>query len=554
MKKYYTRIANRLIGSFLILLAVMALTTGFALWRLHAANDIAHRLVDDKLAKQQLAADWLAAVSRNGVRANAIAKSDSLEVGEYFGAQLGSAETAIQQIEKHASSKIDSDHEKALVAAIAQARQHYIQTRDQVFQYKESGRTIEVEQLLASQMEPRFTAYESAIQALLTHQKKQADLIAKQSNEAYQSSIWLLAALGTSALLIGAVLAWLLTNSLVRPLRNAIDLASSVADGDLTAEAKTERQDEIGDLLRALDRMMASLSKAVGGVREGVDFMGHSLKNIAADNAKLASRTSEQAASLEQVAASMEELSSTVKENAGNAEHAAQLAGSASDIARRGGEAVLQVVGSMDLISHSSQKINSIIGVIDEIAFQTNILALNAAVEAARAGEQGRGFAVVANEVRNLAKRSSVAAKEIKDLIQQSGEEINRGGKLVKNAGATMNEIVESVGKVTDLVADISVASKEQSNALVQVNDAVVYMDQMTQQNAALVVDAAEASEALRLHSAQLVHAMSVFRISGIQSVTASPEAWMHAEGDSQSIAVELSARPARLKLVNAMH
>jgi methyl-accepting chemotaxis protein len=551
MKNFRARIGTRLIGSFLILLAVLALTTSFALWRLHAANEMAHTLVHDKLARQQLAADWLAAVSRNGVRANAIAKSDSLEVGDYFRKQLDSGEEALAALRQQAAAKTNSAQEATLLAAIDQARQAYNGVRDQVFQFKESGRTIEVEALLTSKMEPGFAAYEAAIAALLAHQKQQADALARQSDERYQSSIWMLAALGALAVSIGAILAWSLTNSLVKPLRHAIDMASKVADGDLTVTMETDRIDEVGDLLRALDRMSSGLSGAVEGVREGVGVMGHSIGTIAADNAKLAARTSEQAATLEQLAASMEELTATVKENTDHATVAAQLAHSASGIAQQGGEAVLQVVHSMDLINQSSQKISSIIGVIDGIAFQTNILALNAAVEAARAGEQGRGFAVVASEVRSLAKRSAVAAKEIKDLIQDSGDEIKRGGKLVKNAGTTMEEIVRSVAKVTALMTEISVASKEQSAALGQISNAIVHIDEVTQQNAALVVDAAESAEFLQERSLQLAHAVSIFKLAGTTSAGTGEAIVPVSKNDSERVAAAIASGPENLKLVS---
>jgi methyl-accepting chemotaxis protein len=304
-----------------------------------------------------------------------------------------------------------------------------------------------------------------------------------------------------------------MSRMIVRPLRHAIGMAGRIAGGDLTSEIKVVGRDETAELLQALKGMNDSLKKIVGEVRGGTDAISTASQQIASGNADLSQRTEEQASSLEETASSMEELTSTVKQNAENARQANQLAASASEVAVKGGRVVGEVVGTMSSINESSKKIVDIISVIDGIAFQTNILALNAAVEAARAGEQGRGFAVVASEVRNLAQRSAAAAKEIKALIGDSVDKVGAGTKLVDQAGHTMQEIVASVKRVTDIMSEITAASQEQSSGIEQVNQAITQMDEVTQQNAALVEQAAAAAEAMQEQAHTLAQAVSVFKI-----------------------------------------
>ena len=320
---------------------------------------------------------------------------------------------------------------------------------------------------------------------------------------------------GAVAVLLAAVLAILLTRNITVPLGEAVALAQRVAQGDLGSRIVVRSRDETGELMAALRDMNASLVRIVGEVRGGTETIATASGQIAAGNMDLSSRTEQQASSLEETASSMEELTAAVKQNADNALAARSLAASASAVAVRGGAVVAEVVQTMGSINDSSRKIADIIGVIDGIAFQTNILALNAAVEAARAGEQGRGFAVVATEVRNLAQRSSQAAREIKGLIDDSVDKVGAGSKLVDQAGATMQDVVGSVQRLSAIIGDITDASEEQRVGIEQVNEAISQMDQVTQQNAALVEQAAAAANAMQDQAAQLSQAVQVFRLQG---------------------------------------
>ncbi|MBT9590651.1 MAG: Tar ligand binding domain-containing protein [Thiobacillus sp.] len=368
---------------------------------------------------------------------------------------------------------------------------------------------------------PMKEAYPSVRNSAVALIKLQLD-VAKGEYEASESRYAMarnlsIAVIGFGVLLAGLIGFWLI-RAISGPLNEAVRIAESVAAGDLTQRIEVRSQDETGKLMQAMKKMNESLVNVVSQVRTGTDSVATASNQIAAGNLDLSSRTEEQASSLEETASSMEELTSTVKQNAENARQANQLVVSTADIAVKGGQVVGKVVDTMDSIKQSSRKIADIIGVIDGIAFQTNILALNAAVEAARAGEQGRGFAVVAAEVRNLAQRSAGAAKEIKALIEDSVGKVDAGGKLVDEAGKTMDEIVTSVKRVTDIMSEIAAASQEQSAGIEQVNQAVSQMDEVTQQNAALVEEAAAAAESLQDQAGKLAEAVSVFKLDGVAS------------------------------------
>ena len=324
----------------------------------------------------------------------------------------------------------------------------------------------------------------------------------------------LMLALGFGAFMLAMLAAWASTRSITRPMGIAVNMARRVADGDLTTPLVVSSRDEMGQLMHALNDMNASLARIVGEVRQGTDSIAAASQQIAVGNLDLSSRTEQQASSLQETAASMEELTGTVQRTADSAREASQLAISASEVAAKGGQVVSQVVDTMGTISSSAKKIAEIISVIDGIAFQTNILALNAAVEAARAGEQGRGFAVVASEVRSLAQRSAAAAKEIKTLIGNSVHSVEAGNALVVQAGSTMQDVVQSVQRVTEIINQITVASHEQTGGISQINQAISQMDGVTQQNAALVEEAAAASRSLSDQAGRLVSLVGVFRLA----------------------------------------
>ncbi|WDZ95457.1 methyl-accepting chemotaxis protein [Herbaspirillum sp. WKF16] len=366
-----------------------------------------------------------------------------------------------------------------------------------------------------------FNEAHATMGQLMDLQRRVGRELYEDAQNRYQTLVGVMSAAIVIGLAVAIFMGFLLVRAISRPLEQAVKVAQGVAAGDLTQEIEVRSRDETGQLMAALKEMNGNLQRIVGEVRVSTDTINTASAEIATGNLDLSSRTEQQAGSLEETASAMEELTSTVKQNADNARQANQLAASASDVASRGGEVVRQVVDTMSSINDSSRKIVDIISVIDGIAFQTNILALNAAVEAARAGEQGRGFAVVASEVRSLAQRSASAAKEIKGLIDDSVAKVGNGSALVAQAGQTMDEVVASVRRVTDVMGEITAASHEQSTGIEEVNRAITQMDETTQQNAALVEEAAAAAQSLQEQAVRLSTAVSVFRISGMQETRA---------------------------------
>jgi methyl-accepting chemotaxis protein len=367
-----------------------------------------------------------------------------------------------------------------------------------------------------------------------------ADAVAQQARHITMMSQVLMGAALVVAVCAAVFVAMLSARATARNLRGTSEVAGKLADGDLDVCFSIDTRDELGELSHSLDRMRSAFAKMIGDIRTTSESVSVASSQIAQGNADLSTRTEQQAGSLQQTAASMEQLSATVKNNANTARQANQLAASASEVAARGGEAVGRVVSTMTEIQASSRKIAEIIGVIDGIAFQTNILALNAAVEAARAGEQGRGFAVVAGEVRNLAQRSAQAAREIKQLISDSVQKVDSGSRQVAEAGQTMRDIVDQVQRVADLIGEITSATLEQDSGIGQVNTTVLQLDQMTQQNAALVEQSAAAAESLKLQAARLAQAVAIFKLGRQQTV----QAIAQAKASSQA-AVKVNPTPA---------
>jgi len=367
-------------------------------------------------------------------------------------------------------------------------------------------------------MEVAYEAHRKAIDQVVQMSNQRADADEAHAKDSIGAATWeLLATLGLS-LGLGVALATMIARSIARPLKEAVEIAKVVAAGDLTTVIEVRSSDETGQLMQALKDMNDSLVRIVGQVRVGTDTIADASSQVAAGNMDLSARTEEQASSLEETSSAMEELTSTVKSNANNAGVANKLAAAASSVAAKGGAVVSQVVATMGAINDSSRKIVDIIGVIDGIAFQTNILALNAAVEAARAGEQGRGFAVVASEVRNLAQRSAGAAREIKTLIDASVEQVGAGSRLVEQAGNTMVDVVASVKQVRDIIGEIASASQEQTVGIEHIGRAIMQMDQVTQQNAALVEQAAAAADSMQQQAASLTQVVSVFKLAQAQA------------------------------------
>ena len=416
--------------------------------------------------------------------------------------------------------------DRAGLARIEVANGRYIQGQIALIKLIETGTPEQSRAYLSEQLRPVLNDLKDLVNAKLKAQNNAAKQAGLDAHHTYQATRTLMIALSAAAVALGALLAFVLTVSITRPVARALVVANTVAAGDLTSVIVIDSRDEMGQLLEALKRMNDGLAKTVSTVRSGTDNIAMSASEVAAGSMDLSARTEQQASSLEETASSMEELTSTVKQNADNARQAHKLAESASLIAHRGGDVITRVVATMEQINQSSDKIGDIIGVIDGIAFQTNILALNAAVEAARAGEQGRGFAVVATEVRNLAQRSAAAAREIKGLIDVSSSTVASGSALVNQAGDTMTELVDSVRRVTDIVSEITAASVEQHAGLEQINQAVTEMDDVTQQNAALVEQSAAAAAAMQSQSQQLAQVVSAFKLrAGSSSVAVTPRA-----------------------------
>jgi len=539
-------IGKRLALGFTIILAFAMLITGISVWRLQGVASATSEMMQVPLAKERMISDWSGNIDSGIRRTTAIARSGDPSLGTYFAEESKASSAISSGLQKKIETLISDPDEKDLFTRIGEQRKVYLSSRDQIAKLKTAGELEEANKIFENVFRPGTAKYQELIIELLKMQRAKIDAAAAHIEDVAASSRNLLYVLAALVLAFGVTCAWLLTTGITGPLQQAVAVARRVASGDLTGHIDDSARDETGQLLSALKEMNASLQGIVTDVRSGTDHITTSSSEIAQGNQDLSRRTEQQAGALEETASSMEELTSTVKHNADNARQANQLAASAAQVAVKGGEVVAQVVGTMDSINQSSGKIVDIIAVIDGIAFQTNILALNAAVEAARAGEQGRGFAVVASEVRNLAQRSASAAKEIKALIGDSVEKVNLGSKLVADAGSTMNEIVASVHKVSDMISEITAASSEQSAGINEVNQAIGSMDAVTQQNAALVEEAAAAAESMQQQAAALARAVSVFKVhDSVTPFTPRSSGAAASAPSSSRLALELSRRRA---------
>ena len=474
---------------------------------------------DAQLLAQQAklldAATWQGLTNANAARVIASVMSSDPSVEAALKPEIEASTARISEIAQRIDAAATDDEEKAALARIAQARKVYIDARNDARNAKTAGDAAAAQALLNDQVRPAVSAYLSAQQAYVAMQQAHAEVVRAQAGAQRKATLW--AAVGTMALLmLGLAIATLLqVRSICRPMYSLAAIAKRIGEGDLEVDVDTRRSEEIGAVSQSLAAMRDALRGIVGPVRQAAESIQLASAEVASGNTDLSQRTEQAASSLQQTASSTEQLACNVRQSADAADQAKQLAASASVVARRGGEVVSQVVSTMDEINGSSKRIADIVGTIDGIAFQTNILALNAAVEAARAGEQGRGFAVVAAEVRSLAQRSASAAREIKTLIGASVDKVETGARLVRDAGATMGEIVTSVQRVTDVIGEISAAAREQDQRVGEVNSAVNSLDQMTQQNAALVEQSAAAAESLREQAQRLATTMQRFRFSG---------------------------------------
>jgi methyl-accepting chemotaxis protein len=507
------RIGLRLGGGFGVVLALLALIMAIGIWNLEGVAGATRQMMAAPLTKERLTDEWFRSVAVGLVRARAVAKATDPNLESLFTDEVKTSTARGTEIAKSLNALPMSDEEKKLLDEVTDKRKAYIAARDQLMSQKRAGQPDDANRTYDEAFVPASLAYVAKMKAFLDYQHTQIDDSAQRIDVAAVRARWQLVVISTTALLFGAIFAWLLTRSITTPIAKAVRVADLVAKGDLSNDVVVDGQDELARLMRSLGSMTSNLRALVGQVRHSTDSIGTASSEIATGNQDLSARTEQTASNLQETASSMEQLTSAVRQSADSATQANQLAASAAEVAARGGSVVSEVVATMDDINASSKKIADIIGVIDGIAFQTNILALNAAVEAARAGEQGRGFAVVASEVRSLAQRSAEAAKEIKGLIGTSVGRVEDGSRLVSAAGKTMSEIVVSVQRVSDIIGEISAGASEQRDGISQVNVAVNNLDQMTQQNAALVEESAAAAQSLREQAARLSEVVGSFRL-----------------------------------------
>jgi len=538
-------ISTRLAIGFLALIVVIAAIVTLSLARLSDINTALDLVVNDRYKKINIINTISGKVDDVAISLrNQLLMTDAVQIAsEQKIIETLSAENT--KLYDQLGSLIANPEARAKFDKVTETRKSYSALRKEIDRLATTGEKDAAIKLMLEKMVPLQKIYFAQLDDLSDMQQKLMDKSVAEAEATYQMTRNIMLVSGVLAALFAAFIAWTISRSITRPLSRAVEVAETVAAGDLTAVIHAHSTDETGRLLQALAAMNQKLKAIVLEVRRGTDSMVTASTQIATGNLDLSSRTEQQASALEETASSLEQLTSSVKQNADHTRKSSELAGNATQVANQGGEAVKQVVQTMGAINDSSRKIVDIISVIDGIAFQTNILALNAAVEAARAGEQGRGFAVVASEVRGLAQRSATAAKEIKELINDSVGQVTAGTELVAQAGSTMDEVVQSIEQVSHIVGEISAATREQSDGIEQVNQAIMQMDNTTQQNAALVEEAAAAAQALQDQAQRLLDLVSVFRLDELGAAP-SPAPVMRTAPLRAAAAAPASALPGK--------
>ncbi|NUT60649.1 methyl-accepting chemotaxis protein [Herbaspirillum sp. C9C3] len=533
------KLGARLALGFGLVLALLAGITALAIASLSTLHQDTRRIVEDRYPQVLLANDVLLRISENAsAMRNLLLLDDHQKLTEEI-ARIASGEAAITATLDQLQARLSSEQGRKSFAEILALRGKYQQGQQRFLQLASTGATMDASELLLTTLRQDQENTIARLKGYIAVGTRMMEHSGEEAAAQYHQKTRIMLGIALLAVLVGGGFAWWITRSITRPVRHAVEVAQQVACGNLASPIEPGKSDEIGQLLEALRQMNGSLTDIVGELRHGAETIATASSEIAGGNLDLSARTEQQAGSLEETAAAMEEITSTVRQNADNARAANELAAEASAVASRSGAVVQQVVATMAGISLASRRIVDIIGVIDGIAFQTNILALNAAVEAARAGEQGRGFAVVASEVRSLAQRSAGAAKEIKALIDDSVTQVDTGARLVEQAGSTMEEVVGSVRRVSHIVGEISEATQEQRTGIEQVNQAITHMDETTQQNAALVEQVAAAAQSLQDQSQRLRELVGVFRLSGAQ-----PQAAAQAATQATELAGALAVLP----------
>ncbi|MYN02345.1 HAMP domain-containing protein [Pseudoduganella sp. DS3] len=507
------KIGTRLGLAFAVVLLLLAVMTVVGIMRLQSASTKTEALVAENVRNERLVAEWQKVVEVNAARTTAAYMVADPAQQKSIEAQMAASSGRATEIQDALGKLLTHPASRAAYDKVLANRKAYVDQRKAVYKAKAEG-DAETAARLFIDMEARRVSYLGALDEVTEAEHKNLDAIAAEIQAGNRSGRNMLIALGAAAVALGVGFAWMTTRSIVRPLNAAVQIAQTVASGDLSRRIEAHGEDEPAQLLKALKSMNDNLAGIVTEVREGTENIATASQEIASGNHDLSTRTEHQASTLEETASSMEQLTSAVRNNADNARTARELAATASDVAARGGSVVNEVVNTMGSINAASTRIVDIISVIDGIAFQTNILALNAAVEAARAGEQGRGFAVVASEVRNLAQRSAQAAGEIKTLINDTVQQVQAGSALVNQAGSTMDEVVSSIQRVTAIMSEIATASSEQTVGIEQINQAIVQLDNVTQQNAALVEQAAAAASAMQDQAGRLTGQVGRFKLA----------------------------------------